>query len=102
MTQDNHPKHVSHNEEKQTSDVNMDCQALESFIVDYIDGQLPSLQRKAFVDHIKECPPCKVYVTEYQKTIDLGKAAHTDPEPSSCEQMPEALVQAILSASKRP
>ncbi len=82
-------------------DSRIDCKSLEDFIVDYIDGQLPSLQRKAFIDHIKECSPCKLYVNEYQKSISVSQAAYPEVHSSNCEQMPEELVQAILATNKR-
>ena len=72
------------------------CEQLENFIVDFIDEKLPASQRSEFSAHIDYCPKCKVYLENYKKTINASKAVHA--QNSNDSDMPEALVQAILTA----
>jgi len=76
----------------------MTCEVLEDFVVDYVDGSLPSRQRRKFNLHLGACGSCRRFIENYRKTIALNKAVLNDlPEPDAGE-MPEALVQAILAA----
>ncbi|MFT5259156.1 MAG: anti-sigma factor RsiW [Cryomorphaceae bacterium] len=74
----------------------LNCEQLETFIADYLDGELKPETNKTFEQHLNRCPPCKVYVDNTLKAIQLSKAALVT-EPSR-EHMPEALIQAILAA----
>ena len=79
----------------------MTCEALEDFVVDYVDGVLPGPQRRKFNLHLGACGSCRRYIDNYRKTIALSEVAFNDsPE---AEEMPEALVQAILaSCAEKP
>ena len=77
----------------------LNCQQLDSFLVDYVDDKLSPSQRDAFETHIKLCTACVEYVEDYKTAIQLGKNAYQE-QSDECEKIPEALVSAILSASK--
>jgi anti-sigma factor RsiW len=77
----------------------MTCQELTEFIASYLDGELPDEQRRVFDRHLSVCPDCCHYLDAYRKTIDLTKSTYVEPAVLR-EQMPDALVQAILRASR--
>jgi hypothetical protein len=73
------------------------CEELEGFVVEYLEETLPSEQHSVFSQHLEFCPACKVYIENYQKTIELSQASLvTNSQHSSI--MPESLVQAILAS----
>ncbi len=74
------------------------CQALEGFIVDYLDGTLPRAQRRKFDLHLRLCPDCGRYLEAYKRTISLSQAACRDPDAPVPADVPEELVKAILAA----
>lgn len=76
-----------------------DCQQLISFLMDYVDGELPEDRASTFQMHLDACPECVAYVDSYQRTMILAKGA-MDEAVDSCEEMPEDLVQAILTARR--
>lgn len=75
------------------------CQELEAFIDDYLDDNLPVSQHAVFMSHMEKCPACDNYLNNYRNAVSLGKKAYNDE--TECEKIPEPLVQAILSASKK-
>jgi len=76
----------------------MTCEALEEFVVDYVDGALPAPQKRKFDLHLCVCGSCRRYIDHYRKTIALSVAA-LEPAPGpEADQMPEDLVQAILAS----
>ncbi len=74
------------------------CQELESFMVDYIDGMLPVRQRRKFDLHLRLCRDCRRYIDAYKGGIILFQTAFAEPDASLPEDVPEALVKAILAA----
>jgi anti-sigma factor RsiW len=78
----------------------MTCQELADFIIDYVEGTLPDVQRETFEKHLAVCPSCIAYLKSYRTTKmvldDLGCEAQ---ENVPCE-VPEDLVNAILAARK--
>jgi len=82
------------------SGAEMTCQELVEFLMAYDDGELPGNQREVFDRHLEICPPCVTYLETYRETVRLGKALCDDPAGGPPAECPEALVQAILAASK--
>lgn len=76
------------------------CKEFVDFLMAYLDEELPSGQRRSFEDHLDDCPPCKVYLDTYRETVRLGRVCGSDPEAPVPEDVPEALVKAILAARK--
>jgi anti-sigma factor RsiW len=68
--------------------------------MDYVSGALSASERAVFEEHLGECPDCVAYLSTYQKTIELGKAACLADDPVPAD-VPEELVQAILAARAR-
>lgn len=75
----------------------MTCQQLDSFLGAFVAGELPQAARKSFLEHLDECPECRAYLLQYQKTIELGRGAFDAPVP---EPLSETLVRAIVRASR--
>jgi anti-sigma factor RsiW len=80
----------------------MTCREFIDFLADYLSGELPATQQAVFEEHLAICPDCVNYLDTYRETIRLGKAAFADPEDPVPEEVPEELVQAILSAVRKP
>ena len=77
------------------------CEELIRFVLDYVDGSLPSNQRVEFDRHLSVCPSCVAYLDGYRKSIELARAAFGTPPAIDADSMPEALRAAIL-ASRKP
>ena len=86
------------NEIDTNESVIIDCENLEKFIIDFLDDELPIKIKLSFLQHIEECEHCEKYLQEYRKTINLSKAAFAESEPVEKNEMPEELMDAILTA----
>jgi anti-sigma factor RsiW len=76
------------------------CKEFVDFLMAYLDAELPAAARNTFESHMDDCPPCRVYLDTYRETVELGRglcARDDDPLP---DDVPEALVKAILAARK--
>lgn len=70
------------------------CAEVESFLYDYVEGDLPPKQQQRFDMHLRLCPMCQVHFAAYTRAIELGqRIAKDDALPAD---MPEELVGAIL------
>jgi len=76
----------------------MTCRELIDFLMDYRAGALPEAQCASFEAHLELCPPCVDYLRTYEETVRLGKGACNNPDDAVSEEVPDELVQAILSA----
>lgn len=74
------------------------CQQLIDFIGAYRDSELAPEERAEFERHLSVCPSCVAYLSTYEKTVFLSKRLGSEPAP---EDVPEALVQAILASRSR-
>jgi len=77
------------------------CRELVEFLDDYLSGQLHSGRREAFDSHLAECPSCERYTRTYlaaMRIVRLAVGCGRDPVP---DDVPEELVQAVLSARGR-
>ncbi len=79
----------------------MTCREFADFIGDYLSGDLVPEQRGPFEDHLVICDNCRRYLTQYQQSVELGRQAFHDPDAAVPDDVPEDLVQAILSARQR-
>ena len=77
----------------------MNCREFTEFLMAYLDGELAEDARSSFEFHLHSCPPCVNYLESYQATVRLGRAA-CEEDHALPEDVPEALVQAILAARK--
>ena len=73
------------------------CEEVEEFILDYLEGKLPSRQKRIFEWHLKLCRECRDYLKAYQRSLELSKAALAG---EALPPLPEDLVEAILESRK--
>ncbi|MFO0574370.1 MAG: zf-HC2 domain-containing protein [Polyangia bacterium] len=76
----------------------MTCRDFIEFLHEFLDGGLDPSQRAVFEHHLRICPSCVAYLHTYEKTIELGREALAE---EAAEDMPEALVTAILAAREQ-
>ena len=70
-------------------------------MTDYLTGELPAPVEVRFEDHLRVCENCQRYLESYRQSISLGKQAFNAlDETASSPQVPERLIQAILSARR--
>ncbi len=74
----------------------MNCREVIEFLMDYIDDELPENVKMCFDMHLQMCPPCVEYLKTYKHTILVAKDCCQ--KSTSCEEIPEQLIQAILAA----
>jgi anti-sigma factor RsiW len=76
------------------------CRDFVEFLMDYLSGNLPDVQRDEFDRHMADCVACVAYLKTYQETIALGKAAFAKPDDDLPDDVPEDLTKAILAARR--
>ena len=79
----------------------MTCREFVEFLMEYLEGGLAEREREVFEAHIGECPPCLNYLETYRETVALGRSV-CGPDQAVPDEVPEALVQAILAARHKP
>ena len=75
----------------------MNCREFTEFLMAYLDDELPAGERGTFEYHLHGCQSCVTYMESYRATIALGQRACSEDQAIP-EDVPEALVQAILAA----
>jgi len=78
----------------------MKCREFVEFVMEYLDGTLGEAERCVFEGHVELCPACVNYLESYRETIRLGNSVCA-PDDEVPPDVPEELVQAILSARRR-
>lgn len=73
------------------------CEALISFLLEYLAGELSAERQGQFEAHLSRCRSCVAYLESYRKTIELARSSERDPERET-PAMPKELVAAILAA----
>jgi anti-sigma factor RsiW len=76
------------------------CREFAEFIADFLDGELPEAQRQQFERHLGRCVNCSRYLESYRQSMALGKRAFDDDEAALPSDVPEDLVEAILSTRR--
>lgn len=71
----------------------MTCRQLIEFIIDYLDGTLPTDERRLFEEHLAICHSCVAYLRTYEQTIRMEKAVRVDEA-----EVPEELIRAIVAS----
>jgi anti-sigma factor RsiW len=78
----------------------VNCREFVAFLMEYLDGTLGPAEREVFERHLRDCPPCGIYLDTYQETIRLGRDALCAADGPLPEEAPEELVAAILAARR--
>lgn len=77
------------------------CRAFIEFIGSYLGDDLSPEEREKFAFHLTHCPPCVRYLQSYKDTMRIGKIALTPSEEPVPADVPEELIQAILSTRQK-
>jgi anti-sigma factor RsiW len=77
------------------------CREIADFLMAYEDGELPDAVRREFDAHLAVCPDCVAYLESYRATVALGRRAFADEDAAAADEVPEELVQAVLSSRRR-
>lgn len=73
------------------------CKHSIDLLVDYLDGTLPSEERRKLERHFKACPPCIDFVRKYKSTPHVCKQALADEVP---EEMAKRLTSFLSDKLK--
>ena len=76
------------------------CREMTDFLLDYLDGELPREQERAFDVHLAMCPHCQDYVRSYRAALEASRAAMSGDEAPEMHQPPDDLIDAIVKASR--
>jgi len=79
----------------------MTCRELVGFLAAYLNGELSVGVRARFDAHLAGCSACSAYLESYRATVGVAKDAFQDPDAPVPSDVPEDLVQAILSARRK-
>jgi anti-sigma factor RsiW len=74
------------------------CREFIEFLADYLAGELSPASQAEFDFHLSDCPDCASYLKSYEATIRLGKEAFADLEAPVPAEVPQELLQGILTA----
>jgi len=77
----------------------MTCRDALEILADYLNGNLPWKHRLSLNLHLSLCRHCRDYLANYKKAVQSSRDAFNDE--ALCEDLPEDLVQAILSLRKQ-
>lgn len=77
------------------------CKEFDEFMLEYLEGSLPTLRQMACWIHLKLCRNCDEYVKQYVRTIAAGKAAFKRPDDELPDSVPDELVNAALARLQR-
>jgi anti-sigma factor RsiW len=78
----------------------MTCNDFITFLMDYVEGDLPAAQQAVFEEHLALCESCVAYLSNYRDTVALSKAAMCDPAGPVPDEVPEDLITAVLASRK--
>lgn len=74
------------------------CRELVEFMDEYWSESLPPETVARFNEHLAACPSCVNYTNTWREAIRAGKAALRASDDTVPEDVPEALLAAILAA----
>ena len=77
----------------------IDCKQIESFLLAYIEDDLPPSQMKVINRHLMVCPDCRRYIADYRRTMEVLNVSKLAGD-EALDEVPKDLIQAILEASK--
>jgi anti-sigma factor RsiW len=74
----------------------MTCRELAEHLLEYVAGELAADQRAYLEEHLRDCPPCVVYLETYELTIRITRRL------PPCEPLPPDLEQRLRAALGQP
>lgn len=79
----------------------MTCREFIEFLWRYLDGEVNDAERLEFELHLAQCTSCAAYMESYRTTTRLERLGFEDLDAPVPEEVPDELVQAVLSAKRR-
>jgi anti-sigma factor RsiW len=79
----------------------MTCREFIEFLWRYLDGEVSAAERLEFEMHLAQCTSCAAYMESYLTTKRLERIAFEDPDAPVSDEVPDELVEAVLSAKRR-
>ena len=61
------------------------CRELVELVTEYFDGGLSPDDRSRFEEHVMSCPPCRTYLEQMRRTIELLGRIPVESVPSHAE-----------------
>jgi len=77
------------------------CQEVDSYLDDYLDNELPEVQRRRFERHLRVCASCQRYLRGYTRTVRAAREAGREDLRDALGPPPEELVQSIMIARSK-
>lgn len=81
--------------------IRITCREFIEFLWQYLSDELSPEEREKFDDHLTRCAPCVRYLQSYQETVKIGKIALAPTAEPVPTEVPEELIQAILSSREK-
>lgn len=79
----------------------MTCREFSELLIDYHSGELTPNECVRFETHLTRCARCVVYLRSCEETIRLAAGAFRGPDEGMIENVPDALVRAVLAARRQ-
>lgn len=74
------------------------CKELVELVTEYLENALTPVDRRRFEEHIMTCPPCRAYLDQMHKTLDVvGRV----PEASLSPDAERSLLEAFRDWKRR-
>ena len=62
------------------------CADVVKLITDYNEGRLSPAERRRFEEHVSICPPCRSFLEQMRKTVELVGELREEDVPPVMEQ----------------
>ena len=79
----------------------MTCREFADFIFDYLAGELDADVGALFERHLTRCPSCVADLAQYRAATIAGYEVFREETDDIPVDVPEELIQAILSSRRR-
>ncbi len=74
------------------------CQDVQSFLVNFLDGVLPVADSMIFRLHVLLCAPCRRYMNRYNDSVELARNILDDPPPPELINLTSEFIKKQVSA----
>ena len=62
------------------------CAEVVKLVTDYADGRLSAEERRRFEEHVSICPPCRAFLDQMRRTVELVGELREEDVPAEIEQ----------------
>ena len=82
--------------------VALSCREFVELLYEYLLGGLGAERTAEMNAHLAACPSCVAYLKTYEASIRMGRIALAPSDDPVPDEVPEALVRAVLAARRKP